>query len=531
MYAYVSFILLSIFFTVQGCKSIQSYDLLIFGGTIYDGTGDTSFIADIAINGDRIVIVGELSREKAQRVIDAQGLAVAPGFIDIHAHVEPIMDLSGAESHVRQGVTTALGGPDGGGPWPFGAYLDSLETFPLGMNVAYLVGHNRIRSNVMQLARRAPIAEELEEMKLQVVQAMEAGAFGLSTGLKYLPGAFSQTDEVIELAQVASEYGGIYTSHIREEGPGLIEAVEEAIRIGDEADITAVLTHHKAMGKPMWGASERTLVMVDSARNKGIDIRIDQYPYTASYTGISVLIPSWAREGGRKVFMERLANPQLNDSIRAATMDIIYNERVGEELDRIQLARVSWKPEMEGKTLRDWVLSEGLEPTLEHGAKIVLDIESQGGASAIYHVMTDEDVDRIMLHPQTMIASDGSLADYGKGHPHPRWYGTFPRVLGYYVREKQLMPLETAIMKMTSMPADLMGLEDRGMLKEGMKADITLFDPETVIDHATFTEPHQYPEGILYVICNGILMIDQGNYQNRAAGRVLRGPAWKDNSE
>ncbi len=526
MHLIISFLIILIFLFFSGCSEEKVYDIIVTGGNIYDGTGKPPFQADLGIVGDQIVEIGQVTHASAKEIIDISGLAVAPGFIDVHAHIEPIMKLPGAESHVRQGVTTALGGPDGGGPWPMGKYLDSLNTFPLGINVAYLVGHNRIRSNVMQLARRAPTDNELGAMKSQVAQAMHEGAFGLSTGLKYIPGAFSQTSEVVALAQVAAELGGFYTSHIRQEGPGLLDAVLETIEIGRRANITAVLTHHKAMGKPMWGASLRTLAMVDSARKAGIDIRIDQYPYTASYTGISVLIPSWAREGGQLAFLERMTETKLRDSIHRGTMSIIKNERVGEELERIQLARISWRPEMEGKSLRDWVEEKGEEPTLANGASAVLEIQSNGGASAIYHVMHTEDVDRIMRHPQSMVASDGSLAEYGKGHPHPRWYGTFPRVLGYYVREKELLPLEFAIQKMTSLPADLIGLKDRGILKEGMKADITIFNPETVKDLSTFEDPHQYPEGIEFVICNGVMMVKDGKYIPNSPGKVLRGPAW-----
>jgi len=504
------------------CQSQPDYDLIIRNGLVYDGSLNDPIQTDIAIQEERITKVGDLSGQSAKREIDATGLAVAPGFIDMHAHLEPLLRLPEAESHVRQGVTTALGGPDGGSPWPLGLYLDSVEAEGIGMNVAYLIGHNTIRRNVMKMENRAPTEEELNLMKDQVAQGMQEGAFGISTGLKYVPGAFSEVDEVIALSRVASEYGGIYTSHLREEGLGLIEAVAEAIQISERANIPVVLTHHKAIGKPMWGASTQTLAMVDSARNIGLDIMIDQYPYTASHTGISVLIPSWARSGGQDAYLARLEDPVLRDSIKQGIVYNILNDRGGKDLRRVQFARVRWQPELEGKTLHDWALSRDLEPTVENGAELVIEAQANGGCNAIYHAMDQQDVDRIMQHPQTMIASDGRLAEYQIGHPHPRWYGTFPRVLGHYVRERNVISLQEAIHKMTQMPANRLGLADRGRIKENTFADITIFDPNTVIDKATFEEPHQYPEGIQYVLVNGQTAVEEGQFTQVRAGEVLR---------
>lgn len=500
------------------------WDLLITGGTVIDGTGGERYRADVAVRGDRIVRVSRaaLPHEPAARVIDAEGKIVSPGFIDLHAHLDPLLRLPAAESHVRQGVTTALGGPDGGSPLPIGAHLDSAQSLGLGMNVAFLVGHNTIRRRVMGMADREPTAEELERMQELVAQAMGEGAFGLSTGLKYLPGAYSNTDEVVALARVAADSGGIYTSHMREEGLGLIDAVAETIEIGRRAEIPVVLTHHKVVGQPMWGASERTLAMVDSARAEGVDVMIDQYPYTATYTGITVLVPAWAMAGGRDIFLERLEDPVLRDSIVDGIVYNIVNDRGGNDLRRVQLARVSWMPELEGKTLADWAEMRGLRPTPETGAELVIEAVRLGGASAIYHVLDEGDVERIMRHPQTMIASDGRLTQPGEGHPHPRWYGTFPRVLGRYVRERGALTLEEAIRKMTSMPADRLGLEDRGRIAEGLAADLVIFDAEMVMDRSTFQMPHQYPDGIDYVVVNGAITVDAGEFQDVRAGRALR---------
>ncbi|WP_445386506.1 N-acyl-D-amino-acid deacylase family protein [Robiginitalea sp. IMCC44478] len=510
------------FLLLINCGNPESFDVLIQNARILDGSGAEAFSGDIGIRADTIAAIGDLAGAKADMVIDAEGDVASPGFIDIHTHLDPILELSDCESHIRQGVTTALGGPDGRSPWPYASYLDSLEAIGIGMNVGYLLGHNTVRRNVMGLDNRAPTGEELAEMQAQVRQAMEEGAFGISTGLKYLPGAFSKVDEVIALSREAAAYGGIYTSHLREEGLGLIDAVQEAIEISAGADIPVILTHHKVVGKPMWGQSSRTLALVDSARTAGLDIKIDQYPYNASYTGISILIPAWARAGGNEAFRERIANPVLRDSIKDGIVFNIINDRGGDDLSRVQFAKVSWMPQLEGQTLADWCAIKGMEPSIENGAELVIEAQLNGGASCVFFAMDEGDVIQIMKHPQTMIASDGRLVAPGMGHPHPRWYGTFPRVLGEYVREKQVLPLAEAVHKMTGLPALAMGLSDRGLLKAGMKADLVIFDPETIADKATFEEPHQYPEGIYYVFINGKAAVKEGAFQEIKAGKILR---------
>jgi len=506
--------------TLVSCQ--QEYDLIVKNGTLYDGSGNPPTQSDVAINKDRIVKIGDLSNAKAKRVIDATGLAVAPGFIDLHAHLEPLLELPGAESALRQGVTTSLGGPDGSSPWPLGQHLNKADSIGMSMNVAFLIGHNTVRRNIMKLDNRAPTDDELKAMQAQIEQAMQEGAFGISTGLKYLPGAFSEVNEVIALSQVASKYNGIYTSHLREEGIGLLEAVAEAIQIGAKAKIPVVLTHHKAIGTKMWGGSVKTLAMVDSARKLGIDVMMDQYPYNASYTGIGILIPSWAMAGGREEFKKRIGNPILKDSIKKGIIHNILYDRGGADLNRIQFALVTWKKDLEGRTLHDWLVERKMEPSVQNGAKLVIEAQLNGGANAVYFAMDDADVERIMKHPQTMIASDGELAKFGEDHPHPRWYGTFPRVLGLYAREKKVLTLENAIQKMTMMPADRLGLTERGRIKENTFADVVVFNPNTVIDKATFQNPHQYPEGIDYVIVNGQFAVDAGEYKDVRSGKVLR---------
>ncbi len=509
--------------TIGACAP-PTYDVVLVGGTVIDGTGSERFRADVAIRGDRIVAVSrsDIERAGAARVIDVTGKIVAPGFIDIHSHLEPLLRLPAGESKARQGVTTVVGGPDGGSPWPMGAYLDSAATLGVGINVAMLVGHNTIRQHVMGMENRAPTPSELAEMQGMVRQAMAEGAWGLSTGLKYLPGAFSDLDEVVALAEVAGQAGGIYTSHLREEGLDLLAGVAEAIEIGRRADVPIVLTHHKVVGQPMWGSSARTLAMVDSANAAGRKIRIDQYPYMATYTGIGILVPAWAMAGGNEAFFERLDDPMLRDSIVDGIVFNLVNDRGGNDLSRVQFARVSWMPELEGQTLGDWAEMRGLPPTMETGAELVIDALRRGGANAIYHVLNEADVEAIMRHPLTAIASDGRLVEPGEEHPHPRWYGTFPRVLGEYVREKGVITLEDAVRKMTSLPADHMGMEERGALSSGMIADVVVFDPETVADRSTFQDPHQYPAGIDFVIINGIVAVDDGTFNDVRAGRILR---------
>lgn len=501
-----------------------SNDLVLRGGMVVDGTGSPAFAADVAIRGDRIVTVAPdgIPAGKAARVIDVSGLIVAPGFIDIHSHLDPLLRLPAAETKLRQGVTTALGGPDGGGPWPLGPYLDSAETLGVGVNVAFLVGHNTIRREVMGMENRPPTDAELVMMQQMVTQAMDDGAFGISTGLIYLPGAYSNVDEVVSLAEMVASRGGVYTSHLRLEGLGLIEGVAEAIQINRRAKLPVVLTHHKVVGHPMWGSSERTLAMVDSANAAGGSVYIDQYPYTATYSGIGILVPPWAMAGGNDAFFERLENPMLRDSIVDEIIFNIINDRGGNDLSRVQLASVEWMPELEGQTLADWAAIQGQPNTPRTGAELVIEAIRRGGASAIYHVLDETDVERIMRHPLTAIASDGRIVRPGDGHPHPRWYGTFPRVLGRYVRELGVLELEDAVRKMTSLPASHVGMNERGILREGMFADIVVFDAEQIIDHATFQDPHQYPDGIEWVIVNGTIAVEGDSLVTGTAGRVLR---------
>jgi N-acyl-D-amino-acid deacylase len=503
------------------------WSVLIRGGTIVDGTGAPRFAGDVALRGDRIVAVSRtpLDGRRASRVIDATGLIVAPGFIDLHAHLEPLLRMPDAMSHVTQGVTLALGGPDGSGPFPLAAYADSAQRAGLGMNVAYLVGHNTVRRLAMGTANRAPTAAELARMVALIRQGMGEGAFGISTGLRYVPGYYSKTDEVIALSRAAADSGGFYTSHLREEGLGLLEGVAEAISIAREARIPVVLTHHKAVGQMMWGKSVNTLAMVDSARAAGLDVMMDQYPYTATSTGLSVLIPPWAQAGGANALLRRTQDSVVRDSILRGIVELLQTDRGGGDTRRVQFSRVSWDATLEGKTLFDWAERRRVGPTLEAAAELVLEGELKGGASMIYHVLDEPDVVRIMQHPMTMIASDGRLSQIGEGVPHPRAYGTFPRVLGRYVREERVLTLEEGVRKMTSLPAMRMGLSgERGCLAEGCAADVVIFAAATIGSDATFEDPHRYATGISFVLVNGVAVVDGAAFTAARPGRVLRRP-------
>lgn len=500
------------------------YDLLIAGGRVLDGTGAPAFRADIAVKGDRIVAVSRtaIPRGRSAKVLNATGHIVSPGFIDLHAHNEPIFRFPDAQSRVRQGVTTTLGGPDGGGPSPFGDYLARAEKLPLGINIGWLVGFGSIRQAVLGQSPRAPNPEELARMQRLVGEAMHEGAYGISTGLFYVPQTYAATEEVVAVSKVAADSGGFYTSHLRKEGLGALEGVAEAIRIGREARIPVVLTHHKVIGKAMWGKSNQTLALMDSARAAGQDVMADQYPYTASSTGFNVLVPAWSMADGDTAFARRVKDPVLRDSVIKGIIDILENDRGGGDLRRPQFASVSWKPDLNGRTLYDWAVERGVPTTNEGAAPLVIEGVLNGGASMVFHIMDERDVQRIMRHPWTAIASDGSISEPGPTVPHPRNYGTYPRVLGRYVRELKVLTLPEAVRKMTSLPAARMGLTDRGRLAVGMMADLVVFDPNTVADRATFTQPHQYPAGIPHVVVNGQVEVENGAMTSARAGRVLR---------
>ena len=415
-------------------------------------------------------------------------------------------------------------GPDGSSAVPLGPYLDRVSKTPISINYASMVGQGSVRQQVLGLANRKATPEEIEKQKAIVEQAMLDGAFGLSTGLFYVPGNFTPVEEVIELAKVAGRYGGIHVSHMREEASKIVDAVKETIRIGEEGGLPTQVTHHKVIGGANWNLSVQTLKLVEEARARGVDVTVDAYPYTASSTGIAALFPQWAQEGGQKSLLERLSAPEQRARIKSAIVTNLKIDRGAGDPKNVGIARCTWDSSLAGKNLAEITKARGLEVNFENAAETAIDLQSKGGCSAIYHAISEDDVQRILKFPFTMVASDGEIPVFGKDAPHPRSYGTFARVLGVYVRDKKVLALEDAIRKMSGFPAQRLKIWDRGLLRTGMKADIIIFDPATVADKSDFSAPHQYSVGIRDVIVNGQGVLLDGKVTSSRPGRVLYGP-------
>jgi len=507
-----------------------AFDIVIRGGRVVDGTGSPWFTADVGIRGDAIAAIQPRLDATGARVIDAAGLVVSPGFIDVHAHVEPRQggeDMVGnpaAENNVRQGVTTVIGSPDGGGPVGVGGYLATVAAGRPAINVGAFIGHGSVRSAVMGQVDRAATPDELERMRELVRTGMREGAFGLSTGLFYVPGNYAPLEEVIELARVAGQFGGIHQSHMRDEASHVLDSVRETIAIGERGGLPTQVTHHKVIGKVNWGTSVDTLRLIDEARARGVDATIDQYPYTASSTSIQGgLVPQWAQAGGRQAMLQRLRDEATRGKVLAAVASSIETDRGGGDPGNVVLAACAWDPSLAGKSLAQVLRDRGRPVTIPGAAELVVEIIEKGGCSAVYHAISEDDVVRIMKHPATMIASDAApgIPTFGRNVPHPRAYGTFARVLGRYVREKQVLTLEEAVRKMSAFPAQRMGLGDRGLLRPGMKADVVVLNPATIKDMATFDTPHQYAVGVAAVLVNGQVTLADGAMTGARAGRVL----------
>jgi N-acyl-D-amino-acid deacylase len=498
--------------------------LVLRNGRIVDGTGSAWYAADVGVRGDTIVRIAPSIPEPATRVIDIGGQVIAPGFIDIHSHARRgIFEVPTADNYIRQGVTTVIEGPDGDSPVPLAPFFAKLEALPKSINIGSFIGQGSVRSAVIGNVNRRPTNEELGKMKALVEQGMKDGAFGLSSGLFYVPGTFTPTEEVIELAKVAARFGGIYISHMRDEAAGVTASVRETITIGEQGGLPTQVTHHKIIGSSNWGQSTATLRLIDEARARGVDATIDQYPYTASSTSIqSGLLPAWALEGTRDDLRKRLSDPPTRAKIKTESVRALHFERGGGDPKNVVIARCDWDTELAGKNLAEVTRQRrGLEPTVENAAETAIWIAEQGGCSGIFHAIDEQDIERILRHPATMIGSDGEIPVFGKAAPHPRSYGTFARVLAVYVREKKTLTLEEAVRKMTSFPAQRLGLLDRGLLRPGMRADIVVFDPTRVRDAATFEKPHQYAEGFSQVIVNGQVVFEGQAMTSARPGKVL----------
>jgi dihydroorotase/N-acyl-D-amino-acid deacylase len=501
-----------------------NYDLLIRDGRIVDGAGGPWYGGDVGIRGDTIVAMGDLHHASAAVTIEAKGLVIAPGFIDIHTHSRRgIFAVPTAENYVRQGVTTLMEGNDGSSPLPLAPFLAKVAGLHPAVNWGTFVGQGTIRQEVIGTVNRKATAEEIAKMCGLARQAMREGAFGLSTGLYYVPGNYTPTEEVIEIARVVGQMGGMHISHMRDEAAGVLDGVRETIRIGEEGHLPTQITHHKIMGAAYWGKSEDTLRLVEEARARGVDVTIDQYPYTATATGIITLIPQWAQEGGQKAMVNRLHDPEMRARVKQTIVDKIRNDRGGGDPRNVVMSSCGFDSKLAGKNLAQITESRGMTQNLENAAETTMWIVEHGGCSAIFHAIDEKDVERIMRYPFTMIGSDGEVPVFGVDVPHPRSYGTFARVLGRYVRERHTLTLEDAVHRMTGITAARLKLWDRGILRPGMKADVVVFDPETIGDRATFEQPHQYAVGVTLVVVNGKPILRDGKITTERPGRVLYG--------
>jgi len=532
MIAAVFLIVASATLTVIGQS--RAFDIVIRGGRVVDGTGSPWFVADIGIKGDSIAAVATHLDPAGAKVIDATGLVVAPGFIDVHSHSEPsaggpgILGVPRAENNIRQGVTTVFANPDGFGDGLVKPFLDKVTAARPTINVGTFIGHGGVRTRVIGLADRPATTAELGQMRNLVARGMQEGAFGLSTGLFYVPGSYAPLEEIVELARVVGRYGGVHQSHIRDEGARILGAVQETIDIGERAGLPTQVTHHKIIGKSNWGRSVQTLRMIDDARTRGVDVTIDQYPYTASSTTIEDgLVPPWAREGGRAPLLARLRAPDSGRKVKEEIATALETGRGGGNLDNVVLASCPWDPTLAGRGLGQVLRDRGKPATIAEAAALVVEIVEKGNCLGVFHAIGEEDLERILKHPATMIASDAfpGEPEFGRDVPHPRAYGTFARVLAVYVREKKVITIEEAVRKMSSFPARRMGLRDRGIVWPGLKADLAIFDAARVRDTATFEKPHQYAEGVVSVIINGELVLESGIMTSARPGRSLYGPA------
>ena len=518
--SFVSLLLFLSFVALAAPSAQDSYDLGIANGTLVDGTGNPWYRADVAINGDRIVAVGQVDRAGARRVINADGLWVAPGFIDPHSHAGPGL-ATDALSHARpllaQGVTTVFINPDGGGPVDLGDQRARLLEHGLGVNVAQLVPHGSIRRAIIGLDDRTPALDELDRMRALARDGMEQGAFGLSSGLYYAPGSYADLDEVGELAKVVSSYGGVYTSHIRDESDysiGLMAAVDEVITVARDGGVRGSVTHIKALGPRVWGMAADVIERITWARLMGVDVFACQYPYTASAVGLAAaLLPRWIQDGRREEMLRRLQDPEIR---RWVQTDMLVNLERRAGADRIQFRRHEADPSIEGRRLDDVARERGLDPI-----DAALDLIEEGGPDIVSFNMRDDDVELFMQQRWVMTCSDGGLVPMGEGVPHPHNYGTYARKIQKCVVEDDVINLSPAIRSMTYTPATVCRVKNRGILRAGAFADIVVFDLSRVRERATFTDPHQRSEGMVHVLVNGELVIDNERFGTSMPGRVL----------
>jgi N-acyl-D-amino-acid deacylase len=505
--------------------AVPAYDLVITNGRVVDGTGNPWFRADVAVKDGRIARIGHIDAGQAREVIDARGQVVAPGFIDVHTHVESIYSQPEAENFVRMGVTSLVTGNCGYSETDIGKFLGRIKEQPLSVNLATLIAHGSVRSKVMGLDNRAPTPEELQKMESMVEQGMKDGAVGLSTGLIYVPGTFAKTDEIVALARTVARYNGLYATHMRSEGTEVVEAIRESIGIGEQAGLPVEISHFKISSRKLWGQSNVTLGLVREARARGQVVTVDQYAYTASSTSLDVRLPEWALAGGRAEGRKRLADKETRERIITEMKEGLKKSGF-KDYDYAVVASYDANPSFNGKSIKEITKEVRGKSDLTSQIEQILEMYAAGGAGMVYHGMSEDDVKEIMREPFTMIASDSGVRRFGEGVPHPRGYGNNARVLGHYVRELHLISLEDAVRKMTSLPAQTFNLRDRGLLREGYAADVVIFDDASVNDRATFASPHQYAAGISFVIVNGQAVLSKGEMTKARPGMALRGPGF-----
>jgi N-acyl-D-amino-acid deacylase len=503
-----------------GLDAQPRFDLVIRGGLVIDGLGGPPVRADVGVAGDRIRAVGDLGSAGAGTVIDATGKYVSAGFIDVHSHAGPGLAtpaLKEGRPVLAQGITTVLVNPDGGGPVDLAAQRAGYEAGGIGLNVGLMVPHGSVRRAVLEMSDRDPTPAEQARMNALVRDGMRTGAFGLSSGLYYAPGSYSKTAEVVAMAKEVTPFGGSYTSHIRDEsdyGIGVVAAVDEVITIAEQARITGVVTHMKALGPGSWGLSKTMVAHIEAARARGVKVFADQYPYEASGTGIvGALMPRWAQVGGRDVMIRRITGElrgKVRDEVKAN-----LTRRGG--ADTFLVSEYDPDPSIEGQRLSDLAKAAGLDPE-EYALKLL----EKGDAGLVSFNMHDDDIALIMRQPWTMTCTDGGLQPATEGKPHPRFYGAFPRKLQRYVRERQVVELPFAIRSMTALAAEVFGIRDRGVVRSGAFADLLVFDLASVKEASTYADPHQLAEGLDTIVVNGRLARDRGKFTGALAGRVLR---------
>ncbi len=499
-------------------------DILITNGKIIDGTGNSWYYGNIAVKDGKIIRIGRDVNMPAAKTIDAKGLIVAPGFIDVHTHLEDDETKDPeAKNFIYDGVTTCVTGNCGSSNVDIGKYLQWVDSLKLSINVASLIGHNDVRKAVMGRANRDATADEMSRMEQLVDKAMKDGAVGLSTGLIYIPGTYTKTPEIVALAKVAAKYDGVYATHMRDEGDSVTYAINEALTIGREAKIPVEISHFKLSGQHNWGRSRETVPMIEAARKEGIEVTIDQYPYTASSTSISTLLPDDVLADGQDSIIARLQRPE----VRKQVTDHILARLKKRKLKHLSYAVVAYyapDTSYNGKSIEEINRMMGRKHKVKFEAETVMDLMMKGGASAVFHGMGEEDVKRIMQYPFNMFASDASIRLLGAGMPHPRGYGTNARVLSKYVRDEKVISLEEAVRRMTSLPAQKFQLSDRGLLKTGYAADIVIFDENKVKDVSTFERPHAYSTGFQFVMVNGVLTVENEKHLGVRSGKALYGP-------